>query len=391
MTMSCFRIQTLNSISPAGLDCLPRDRYEVASDLPRPDAMLLRSFDMRDLPLPETLKAVARAGVGVNNIPVAQLTRLGVPVFNAPGANANAVKELVLAGVLLASRGIPAALRFVDSLPADDGAAAELIEAQKKQFLGFELPGRTLGVIGLGAIGVRVANMAVQLGMRAVGYDPALSVQRAWELSAEVVKAGSIGELLAQADVVTVHVPFSDATQHLLNAERLREMRPGATLLNFSRDGVVDEQAVAAALDDARLHAYVTDFPRAVFRDQPRAVMLPHIGASTREAEDNSARDVVRKLRLFLEDGCIAGSVNFPEVEMPRTGGYRLALVNANVPNMLGQISTTLADAGHNILDMLNRSRGEIAYTLTDVDRPLDADILARLGAIDGVFNVRAV
>ena len=389
--MTAFRIQTLNSISPAGLDCLPRDRYEVASDLPRPDAILLRSFDMRDMPLPETLKAVARAGVGVNNIPVSQLTRLGVPVFNAPGANANAVKELVLAGLLLASRNLPAALEFVRRLPADDGAAADLIEAEKKRFLGFELPGRTLGVVGLGAIGVRVANMAVQLGMRAVGHDSALSVHRAWELSADVVKASSLGELLSQSDVVTVHVPFSDATQHLLNAERLREMREGATLLNFSRDGVVDEQAVAAALAEARLHAYVTDFPRAIFRDQPRAVMLPHIGASTREAEDNSARAVVAQLRQFLEDGCVASSVNFPEVVMPRTGGHRLALVNANVPNMIGQISTTLAEAGLNILDMLNRSRGDIAYTLTDVDRLPDADVLARLGAIDGVFNVRSV
>ena len=389
--MHTFRIQTLNSISAAGLERLPRERYEIASEIPRPDALLLRSFDMHGMNLPSSIKAVARAGVGVNNIPVEQLTRQGIPVFNAPGANANAVKELVLTGILMAARNVPPALHFVAGMASDDDEAEQQMEAKKKAFVGFELPGRTLGVIGLGAIGVQVASLAVQLGMQAAGFDTAISVMRAWQLSSAVRRAASVGDLLAQSDVVSVHVPFSETTQRLINADRLRVMRRGSMLLNFARAGVVDEVAVRAALDDGHLHAYVTDFPRRIFRDHPRVIAFPHIGASTGEAEENCARIVADQLRAFLEDGVIGNSVNFPDVEMPRTEGFRLAVVNANVPNMLGQISTTLANAGQNIIDMLNKSRGDIAYTLTDVEQPLSDAVLDELRAIDGVLNVRAV
>lgn len=386
-----YRIQTLNSISVAGLERLPRDRYEVASEIPRADAILVRSFDMHGMALPDTLKAVARAGAGVNNIPLEKLTARGVPVFNAPGANANAVKELVLAGMLLAARQLAPALHFAAQLPADDRDAQALMEAGKKQFTGFELPGRTLGVIGLGAVGVKVANMAVQLGMRAVGFDPGISVARAWQLSSEVRQAASVGDLLAQSDVVSLHVPIAESTQRLINAERLKLMRRGATLLNFSRDGVIDEQAVRAALDDDHLHAYVTDFPRSAFRGHPRVIALPHIGASTAEAEENCARIVADQLRAFLEHGNIANSVNFPDVEMAAGEGYRLAIAHANVPNMLAQISATLGQAGENIIDMLNKSRGDVAYTLADVELPLAESVLASLRAIDGVLNVRVI
>ncbi len=386
-----YRIQTLNPISLAGLERLPRDRYEIASEIPRPDAILLRSFDMHDMSLPDSLKAVARAGAGVNNIPVERLTARGVPVFNAPGANANAVKELVLAGMLLAARNIPQALQFAAGLPADDAAAEQLIEREKKRFVGSELPGRRLGVIGLGAIGVKVANMAVQLGMHATGFDPGISVARAWQLSSEVRQAASIGDLLAHSDIVTLHIPFSDSTERLINAERIALLPGGAILLNFSRAGVVDESAVRAALDSAHLRAYVTDFPRAIFHDHPRAIVLPHIGASTTEAEDNCARIVVDQLRAFLEHGSIANSVNFPDVEMANGAGHRVAITHANVPNMLAQISATLAEAGENILNMLNKSRGDIAFTLADVETPLTEAVLVRLRAIDGVLNVRAL
>ena len=386
-----FKVLTLNNISPVGLERLPNDRYQVGAELKSPDAILLRSFNLHGYDFPRSLKAVARAGAGVNNIPVADLSQRGIPVFNTPGANANAVKELVLAGMFLGARNICQAWRYVESLEGDDESLNEQVEAGKRNFVGFELPGRTLGVIGLGAIGVLVANAALRLGMRVVGYDPELTVRRAWQLSSEVVQAQSLKDLLAQSDFVTIHVPLSDMTRELINSQSIRDMRREATLLNFSRHGIVSDDAVVGALKEGRLNAYVCDFPTAKLKGNPRIITLPHIGASTREAEENCAVMASRQLRDFLEDGNITNSVNFPEVVMPRISGSRVALVNANVPNMLGQISTTLARANLNILDMLNKSKDELAYTLTDVEGPVPPHVLGELAAIDGVMSVRAL
>ncbi len=386
-----FKILTLNNISVAGLDRLPRDRYEVASEIEHPDGILLRSASLHDLAVPDSLKAIGRAGAGVNNIPVAQMSQAGIAVFNAPGANANAVKELVLAGLFLAARNICGAWAYARALDGDAETMRRAMEQDKKRFVGFELPGRTLGVIGLGAIGVEVANAALALGMRVVGYDPGMTVSRAWQLSAEVGQANSVGELLRAADMVTLHVPFAPETSGLIDAERISVMREGVTLLNFSRAGIVDEEAVASALTRGAMHAYVCDFPSLRLRGLDNVIALPHIGASTREAEDNCAVMVAEQLKEYLENGNIRNSVNFPDVSMPRNGGYRVAVANRNVPNMLGQISTTLAAHDLNILDMLNKSRGDLAYTLLDAEQVVREDVLAKLREIEGVLAVRAV
>ena len=386
-----FKVLTLNKISTEGLRRLPRKLYEVASEIGHPDAILVRSQDMHGMDLPATLRAVGRAGAGVNNIPVDALTARGIPVFNAPGANANGVKELVLAGMLLAARNVCAGWDYVRGL---DGTGADLkkqVEAGKKQFVGFELPGRTLGVLGLGAIGVKVANAAHALGMRVVGFDPGMTVDNAWKLSAEVEQVSSVGALLSQSDFVSVHVPLNDATQGMLGAERLGTIPAGGILLNFSRGEVVDEAAVLDSLASDRLRAYVTDFPSAAFRGHPKVIELPHRGASTHEAEANSAVMVAEQLRGYLEHGNIVNSVNFPAIDMPRTAGCRLAVVNANVPTMVAQISTKLGEHGLNIVDLLNRSRGEIAYTLVDVACDVKESVLDQLRAIEGVLSVRVV
>lgn len=386
-----YKILTLNDIAVAGLDRLPRDRYEVASELPNPDAILVRSRDMHALDVPASLKAVARAGAGVNNVPVEALSERGIPVFNAPGANANAVKELTVAGILIAARNLCQAWAYVRELDGDDAALRREVEAGKKRFRGFELPARTLGVIGLGAVGVKVANVAVALGMRVIGFDAKITVRNAWQLSSRVEQAASVGDVLAQGDFVSVHVPLTESTYHLVNAARVATMRNGATLLNFARDGIVDEDAVLAALDAGLLNAYVCDFPSNRTRFHPRVITLPHLGASTDEATDNCAIMVADQLRAFLEDGNVSNSVNFPEVVVSRNGGYRVSLVNANMPNMLGQISTTLANAGLNILNMINRSRGPLAYTLADVASPLSDQVIEQLAGIEGVMSVRAL
>jgi D-3-phosphoglycerate dehydrogenase len=386
-----YKILTLNNISVSGLERLPRDRYEVASEIAHPDAILVRSAKMHGMPVPATLKAVGRAGAGVNNIPVDEMSKRGIPVFNAPGANANAVKELVLAGMLIASRNLCQAWAFARALEGEDAEINKAVEAGKKNFAGFELPGRTLGVIGLGAIGVLVANAALALGMRVVGYDPQITVRRAWQLSSSVEQAESVDALLAKSDFVTCHVPLVDATRNLLNADRLRLMRQGAVLLNFARSGIIDDAAAVAALDEGRLYAYVCDFPSNLLKDHPRVVTLPHLGASTREAEENCAVMVADQVRDYLEEGTVRNSVNFHEVIMPRAGGYRMAVVNANVPNMLGQISTDLAKAGLNIIDMLNKSRGDLAYTLVDVETPIPAEVVDEIAGIDGVLAVRTL
>ena len=386
-----FKILTLNNISVAGLERLPRDRYEIASEIQHPDAILLRSFKMHDMEIPPTVKAVGRAGAGVNNIPVDKLSERGIPVFNAPGANANAVKELVIAGMLLAARNICQAWDFSRNLQGDDAIINKAVEAGKKNYVGFELPGRTLGVIGLGAIGVQVCNAALALGMRVIGHDPEITVQRAWQLSSEVQQATSVDDLLSRVDFVTFHVPLIDATRNMINADRLKFMKKGVVLLNFARNGIIDDPAVLAAIETGKVYAYVCDFPSNLLKDHPRVITLPHLGASTIEAEENCAIMVADQVRDYLENGTVTNSVNFPEVQMPRTEAFRLSVVNANVPNMLGQISTILAEAGHNIVDMLNKSRGGLAYTLVDVETALEAACLDRLRGIKGVLSVRTI
>ncbi|CRI66212.1 D-isomer specific 2-hydroxyacid dehydrogenase NAD-binding protein [Thiocapsa sp. KS1] len=386
-----FKIQTLNNIAVAGLDRLPRDRYEVASEIAHPDAILVRSAKMQAADIPPSVQAIGRAGAGTNNVPVEAMTARGVAVFNAPGANANAVKELVIAGMLIAARNIGQAWRFARELQGDDTAIHQAVEAGKKQFVGFELPGRTLGVIGLGAIGVKVANAARSLGMRVVGYDPTITVQRAWQLESDVQPALSIDDLLSRSDFVTFHVPLTDDTRRMINAERLRTLRKGAVLLNFSRDGIIDDDAVITALDQGHLYAYCCDFPSNLLKDHPRVITLPHLGASTKEAEENCAVMVAEEIRDYLENGNVTNSVNFPEINLPRNGGYRMAIVNSNVPNMVGQISTDLAAAGLNILDMLNRSRGNVAVTLIDIDQRCPEETVQQLRSIDGVLSVRCL
>ncbi|MEW8339227.1 MAG: 3-phosphoglycerate dehydrogenase family protein [Candidatus Thiodiazotropha taylori] len=386
-----YKILTLNNISVAGLDRLPRDSYEVASEVSHPDAILLRSYKMHDMEVPPTVQAVGRAGAGVNNIPVADMTSKGIPVFNAPGANANAVKELVLAGALLAARNLGQAWRFATDLDGSDPEVSKQVESGKKDFVGFELPGRTMGVIGLGAIGVKVANACRALGMNVIGYDPTITVQSAWKLASEVEQALSVDDLLSKSDFVTFHVPLTDATADMINADRLKLMKPGSVLLNFARNGIINDQAAVEALDSGHLYAYVCDFPNNLLKDHPRVITLPHLGASTKEAEDNCAIMVADQVKDYLENGNITNSVNFPSINLPRNGGHRIAVVNNNVPNMVGQISTDLANEGLNILDMLNKSRDDVAVTLLDVDQKPSEQLIETLSTIEGVLSVRSL
>jgi D-3-phosphoglycerate dehydrogenase / 2-oxoglutarate reductase len=387
-----YRILVLNQISAVGLKRLPHDRYTCGKDIDNPDAVLVRSQDMHQMPIPASVRAIARAGAGTNNIPVADMNARGIPVFNAPGANANAVKELVLTGLLLAVRNLVPALQFVDGLQGDDKSLHKQIEDGKKQFAGCELPHHTLGIIGLGKIGSLVADTAIKLGMQVLGYDPHITVDAAWSLPSQVKKAHSVEEVLKHSHFVTLHVPLIDKTRHLIDAKMIELMRPGSVLLNFSRDGIVDDKAIAHALDVHKLKNYVCDFPSNALRGHMRnggVIALPHLGASTREAEDNSAVMVVDQLRSYLEDGNISNAVNFPDVVMAREAPYRVAIANANVPNMLGQISTAMAEAKLNIHNMLNKSRGEMAYTIVDVDSRVPRAVTDRIAEIDGVLAVR--
>lgn len=387
-----FKIQTLNNISTVGLERFPRDNYEVASELSNPDAIMLRSYKMHDMEIPASVKAIGRAGAGVNNIPVDKMTAAGIPVFNAPGANANAVKELVLVGMLLAARNVVQAWDYTRNLEGDDESLNKQVEAGKKTYKGFELPGRTLGVIGLGAIGVKVANAALDLGMNVLGYDPQITVRNAWKLHSGVDQAVSVDDVLSKSDFVTLHVPLNEHTKGLVNAERIKLMPEGATVMNFARDGIVDTDAVEAALDSGHLHAYVCDFPSNKLKKHPKVIALPHLGASTDEAEDNCAVMIAKQLRRYLENGEITNSVNFPEAIMPRVeGASRICIVNANVPNMVGQISTALANHSLNIADLLNKSRGDVAYTLVDVDSEVPQGVLDEIRGIQGVLSVRSI
>jgi D-3-phosphoglycerate dehydrogenase len=386
-----FQILVFNTLSASGLKRLPAARYRVGKDFDHPDAILLRSHPLLAGEIAASVKAVARAGAGVNNIPVDELTRRGVPVFNAPGANANAVKELVLAAILIGARNLAPALAFTQELPRAAGDFEAQVEEGKKVYAGVELPGRTLGVIGLGAIGGLVADTAIRLGMKVLGYDPEITVESAWRLPSSVKKAQSVDEVMRHSDFITLHLPLVAQTRHLVNAERLAGVRKGTVLLNFARAGIVDEGAVKAALAEKRLKAYLCDFPSAGLAGEPGVVAFPHLGASTAEAEENCAVMVVDQLRDFLEQGTVRHAVNFPSVEMPRESAFRIAIANANVPNMVGQISTTMARSGLNIHNMVNKSKGDMAYTLVDLDSAAGAETIRQIAAIPGVLSVREI
>ena len=384
-----LNILTINAISAVGLTRFPVAQYKVGPKVTEPDAILVRSQNLHEMEIPASVKAIGRAGAGVNNIPVEKLSKRGMPVFNAPGANANAVKELVIASLLIVSRNIAPALIFVAGLSGDDKALQKQVEDGKKVFSGTELPGRTLGIIGLGKIGSLVADAAIKLGMNVTGFDPHITVDAAWGLPSQVKKANSIEEVLKASDYVTIHVPLLDATRNLMNAQRLALMKKGAILLNFARDGIVDDKAVVEALRTDNLRGYICDFPAAVLQGAPRVIAMPHLGASTEEAEDNCAIMVTDQVHDFLENGNIRNAVNLPDVAMDRESPYRLCIVNANVPNMVGQMSTAMANAGLNIHNMLNKSRGEMAYTMVDVDSAIPAELVDRLAALEGVLSVR--
>jgi len=384
-----FKILTLNNIAVEGLRRLPRERYEAASEIAHPDAILLRSHNMHEMDVPETVAAIGRAGAGTNNIPIDAMNARGVPVFNAPGANANAVKELVIAGMLIGARNLCSASDYVAALDETGDALNKAVEAGKKQFVGFELPGKTLGVIGLGAIGVEIANAALALGMTVIGFDPAITVRNAWQLSSGVKHVETLDELFQHANFVTLHVPLLDATRNMVDRDRIALMQDDSVLVNFARGGVVDDPAAIAALDSGKLHAYVSDFPTPELIAHPKAVTLPHLGASTAEAEENCAIMVAENVKDYLENGNIRHSVNFPEAQLPRLDAWRITLANANVPNMVGQVSTCIANAGLNIEDLLNKSVGEFAYTIVDVNGEPSQELLEEISSIDGVLTLR--
>ena len=382
------KILTLNAISKKGLARLP-ESYTTANDMEAPDAILVRSQNMHEMAIPPSVLCIGRAGAGTNNIPIKAMSEKGIVVFNTPGANANAVKELVIAGMLMGTRNLFPALRFVSGLVGDDESLQKQVESGKKRFVGHELRGSTLGIIGLGAIGSKLAEAAIQLGMNVIGYDPDITVEAAWRLPSQVRRSASIDDLVKRADFVSLHVPLLPATRDLINAERIKLMKKGVVLLNFSREGIVNDAAALDSLNEGRLHAYVCDFPSNLLRPHPNFVSLPHLGASTEEAEENCAIMVSEQIADYLENGNIQNSVNFPNIAMPRESRYRLSIANANVPNMLGQISTALADAGLNIHNMVNKSRGDMAFTLVDVETEISVKIIEQLAAIDGVLRVR--
>ena len=386
-----YKIKTFNNISEKGLGRLPTGDYDVNPDHEAPDAIILRSYKLHDYPIPDSLLAVGRAGAGTNNVPVTKMSEHGIPVFNAPGANANAVKELVIAGMLLACRNICQAWDYARNVEGTPEQQNKAVEDGKKKYVGYELPGRTLGVVGLGAIGVYVANAAVSLGMRVVGFDPTITVKSAWKMSSEVQEMPSVDELVKQSDFVTFHVPLLDSTKHLLNEQRIASMKTGAVVLNFARDGIVDDEAVLAALDNGKLGAYVSDFPAESLKGHDKVITLPHLGASTAEAEENCAIMVAEQLKDFLENGNIHNSVNFPEIKLARIGEVRLAIANQNRPDMVGQISHVLGQSGVNIQHMSNESRGDLAYTLMDLDKAIDQATLSDIKAIDGVLSARQI
>ncbi len=386
-----FRILTLNQISALGLERFPKDRYHTGADITNPDAILVRSHDMLNMTIPETVLAIGRAGAGTNNIPVQAMNKRGIPVFNTPGANANAVKELVIAGLLIAARNLLPALRFVETLQGNDDALHQQAEQEKKRFSGIELPGRTLGIIGLGEIGRLVADAALKMGMKVVGYDPNITVESAWSLSSEVKKANTLEALLRYSDFITVHVPLLDSTRHLINEKSISLMKQGVIVLNFSRNSIANEDAILGGIASRKIKYYVCDFPSQKLQHHEAVITLPHLGASTQEAEENCAIMVINQLIDFLQNGNIKNTVNFPNIGMERESPHRVAIANANVPNIVGQVSTCMANAGLNIHNMVNKSRGEMAYTLVDVDSPVPQKVIAAIALISGVLSVRYV
>ena len=386
-----YKIQTLNNISSKGLDLLPRDKYEVASEFTSPDGILVRSQKMHDMDIPASLLAVGRAGAGVNNIPLDKMSAAGTVVFNAPGANANAVKELVVAGMLMACRNISQAIDYVDALNETDEELHKKVEAGKKQYVGYELPGKTLGIIGLGAIGVQIANVAVALGMDVIGFDPGLTVQSAWKMSSTVKQAISVDEVLNKSDFISFHVPLIEATKGLINEQRLASLKKGVVVLNFARDGIVDDAAAVKGLEDGIIHAYVCDFPSNILKGKKGVIAMPHLGASTGEAEENCAIMVANQIKDYLENGNVVNSVNFPNLSLPRGSDYRVTVVNQNQPNMVSKISHVLGQSDINIMHMANESRGDVAYTIMDVNRYLSDEEIKELSSIDGVLKIRCL
>ncbi|MFW5427473.1 MAG: 3-phosphoglycerate dehydrogenase family protein [Methylophagaceae bacterium] len=386
-----YSIQTLNNISDKGLALLPQAKYIVTDEPENPDAILLRSFKMHEMDIPASLKSVGRAGAGVNNIPLDKMSDAGVVVFNAPGANSNAVKELVIAGMLMACRNLVLARDFAIILEGEDDVITKQVEAGKKNFGGFELPGRTLGVVGLGAIGVLVANAAVSLGMRVIGFDPLISVDKAWELDANVEKASNINQLLQESDFITFHVPLVEATKNLINADSLKSMKDNVTILNFARNGIVDDEAVCAALDIGKVYSYVCDFPSNLLNNHNRVIALPHLGASTAEAEENCAIMVANEVRNYLENGTILNSVNMPTINLPRAGDSRISMIHENIPDMVGQVSHILGKAGANIIHMVNNSKDNVAVTLMDVEAEISEETQTELSNIAGMLKLRVI
>ncbi len=386
-----YKILTLNNISPVGLAKLPSEDYQVSEDETSPDGIILRSFKMHDMEIPSSLKVVGRAGAGVNNIPLEKMSAAGIPVFNAPGANANAVKELVIASLFMAARNISQAVQYTEGLTGEDDELSKLVEVGKKKYAGYELPGKTIGVVGLGAIGRMVANTCIELGMNVVGYDPGLTVDGAWYLSSTIERANNIDEMLKKVDFLTVHVPLIDATRDLINSDNVKKMKATAVVINLARGGIVNDAAVCDAIDAGKLANYVTDFPNNRTKQTPQVINLPHLGASTVEAEDNCAVMVAEQIKDYLENGNIKNSVNFPDVSMPKGSPYRLVVCNANVPNMVGQISTVMAQADLNIHDMINKSLGDIAYTIVDLDSRISEDVLQTIKQLKGVMIARAI
>ncbi len=384
-----FNVLTLNNISNKGLNIFPKTSYKIATQIKDPDAILLRSYKMHDMEIPASVLAIGRAGAGTNNIPIKKMSERGIPVFNAPGANANAVKELAIAGMLLGARNVCQASNYVSTLDLSGDTLNKAVEAGKKQFVGFELPGKTLGVIGLGAIGVEVANTALSLGMQVMGFDPAITVKNAWQLSSGVQQAESLDQLFQHSDFITLHIPLVDATRNIVNDSSFKIMKQGAVLLNLARGEIVDNKAALASLDNGRLHSFVTDFPTPELIKHPKVVALPHLGASTGEAEDNCSIMVAENLKDYLENGNIKYSVNFPESRLPRLNAWRITLCNENVPNMVGQISTFIANAGLNIEDLLNKSVGNLAYTIVDVNEKPSDELITQINSIEGVLTLR--
>ncbi len=386
------KIQTLNKISPIGLDLFPRESYEVASEIIDPDAIVVRSFKMHDMELGSNLKAIARAGAGTNNIPIEKCSEKGIVVFNTPGANANAVKEIVLASMLLASRDIIGGATWTQSIKDEGENVAPLVEKNKSNFAGCEIKGKKLGVIGLGAIGALVANSALDLGMEVIGYDPYLSVDAAWELSSKVTKATGLETLLSQVDYITIHVPLLESTKNFINAEKFAMMRDGVKIINFARGGLVDNDDLKEALKSGKVSTYVTDFPSADLLGVEGIIAIPHLGASTKESEENCAIMAVEQVKDYLENGNIKNSVNLPHASMPRSPGTtRITTITQNIPSMINQISSVMAEEDLNINDMLNKSRGDLAYNIIDVSGEVSDQTLSKLSQIDGVIAVRIV